>query len=364
MEALVHGAIAISAALAIWLISGIVIAATDRVARRYHKPGFFIAFFVLGILTSISEISVATNATIAGVPAVSAGNLIGASVVIFLLIIPLFAITANGLPMQMVLTRRNLALLLSLILLPCILVLDGIVTRRDGLLMLLLYASLVYAVRKKESPATLAEEAIHEVREELLHAHETLFMRVLHAWQRRKTSRWDFGKIIIGALLIFFAGNILVDESVFFSHYFGIPLSFIGLLLLSIGTNIPEIAIGVRCAFGKHDGIATGDYLGSAAANTLIFGVLSIMNGPFVIERSEFIPTFFVLLLGLGLFYVLYQSGKVLSRREGLVLLSLYILFVLAQSINIARIIPKVEGRENPLEKPASLTLEFLPPRA
>ena len=53
---------ALSAAV-IWFLSGILIDATDRVAKRYKKPGFAVAFLVLGLLTSIGEFSVATNAT-------------------------------------------------------------------------------------------------------------------------------------------------------------------------------------------------------------------------------------------------------------------------------------------------------------
>jgi len=360
MDALIHGAIAISAALAIWLISGIVISAIDRVARRYNKPGFFVAFFVLGILTSMSEISVATNATIEGVPAISAGNLIGGSVVIFLLIIPLLAITANGIPMTMVLTRKNIAFLLFLILLPCILVLDGTVTRRDGLLMLLLYLALLYAVHKRSAPEHIVKTTIREVHEEIFRTRKTWAAHALFLWRKKKTSFGDFGKIVIGAILIFAAGNVLVDESVFFSHYFQVPPSFIGLVMLSIGTNLPEIAIGIRCALSNQRNIAFGDYLGSAAANTVIFGMLALVNGTFSVESSEFFPTFLLLLPGLILFFILSQSGRILSRREGLALLTLYAAFLIAQSLNIMHIIPKVEGQET-LKKTASMTLESLP---
>ncbi len=38
----------------IWFLSGMLVDATERVASRFNKPGFAVAFFVLGFLTSIS----------------------------------------------------------------------------------------------------------------------------------------------------------------------------------------------------------------------------------------------------------------------------------------------------------------------
>ncbi|MDD5470069.1 MAG: hypothetical protein PHO92_04715, partial [Candidatus Peribacteraceae bacterium] len=88
MTTFLHLCLLFLAAAVIWLLSGMLINATDRVARRYKRPGFAVAFFVLGFLTSIGEMSVAFNSTMQGVPQVSAGNLIGGSIVMFFLIIP------------------------------------------------------------------------------------------------------------------------------------------------------------------------------------------------------------------------------------------------------------------------------------
>ncbi|OGJ58229.1 hypothetical protein A2635_03275 [Candidatus Peribacteria bacterium RIFCSPHIGHO2_01_FULL_51_9] len=88
--------------------------------------------------------------------------------------------------------------------------------------------------------------------------------------------------------------------------------------------------------------------------------MLALVNGTFSVESSEFFPTFLLLLPGLILFFILSQSGRILSRREGLALLTLYAAFLIAQSLNIMHIIPKVEGQET-LKKTASMTLESLP---
>ncbi|MDD5751144.1 MAG: hypothetical protein PHS73_01325 [Candidatus Peribacteraceae bacterium] len=319
-----HALLFLLSASVIWLLSGILIDATDSVARRFNKPGFAVAFFVLGFLTSIGEISVAANATIGNVPQVSAGNLMGASLVIILLIIPVLAIIGNGIPMTRALRPSTVVLLLGVILLPALLSLDGSVTASEGILICLLYAALVFRIRKKQPTEETAAAALQQTKEQLLHA--------------RRGTVMDVGKIVIGALLIFLAGNILVDESVFFARLLSIPLSFMGLLVLSIGTNVPELVIAVRCVLGRHKDIAFGDYMGSAAANTLIFGLLPVAGGTFAIEASEVWLTFGIFAVGLVLFFLFARTKEILSRREGIVLLLLYVLFMAFQITNAVRL--------------------------
>lgn len=323
MIVLLHGVFFALSAAVIWVFSGLLVGATDRVARRYNRPGFAVAFFILGMMTSVSELSVATNAAIEGVPQVSAGNLIGGSLVIFLLIIPLLAVVGRGIPINATLSPKTLVFLLVIVLLPSLLALDGGISRVEGAAMLLLYATLIYVVQSKKPAEQMLEQTVQDVGAELL-ATRAFF-------RHHRATAMDIVKIVFAGLAIFFAGNMLVEESVFFSGLLAIPASLVGLVLLSVGTNIPEIVITVRCVVGHRKEIAFGDYMGSAAANTPIMGVLALSNGAFALERSEFILTFFVLSAGLVLFFFFARSKREISRAEGIALLSLYVAFLCFQ---------------------------------
>jgi len=314
-----HFLILILSSGVIWFFAGILIDSVDRVAKRFNKSGFTIAFFVLGFLTSISEFSVAVNSSLEGRPQISVGNLIGASFVILLLVIPLLAVVGKGISLSHTLSKRNLGLALGMILLPAFFVLDGLVTRLEGLTILLLYGCLVYSIHKN---AALIK-TLKPVEEELLHKKHATFK--------------DGIKIAIGALFIFLAGHLLVNETVYFSDLLHVPGSLIGLLLLSVGTNVPELVIAVRSIYKKHKDIAFGDYLGSAVANTPIFGMLVIYNGHFDVEPNEFLATFFLMSAGLLLFYIFANSKNTLSLRESLVLLLVYITFLLVQTTTLVR---------------------------
>lgn len=319
MEGLVHVVVFLFASTVIWFFAGTLIEAIERVARHFNKSGFTVAFFVLGLLTSISEISVATNATLEGVPGVSVGNLIGASLVILLFLIPFLAVISKGLQLRHILSPLNLQLALVAILIPVLFVVDGNVHRREGLLSLLVYITLLIAIRGQKD--SLKE--VKDIEEGLL--------------ERRKGTAGDILKILLGGTFIFVAGHFLVEQAVYFAGVLSVPGSLIGLILLSLGTNVPELVIAARSVFKKRKDIAFGDYVGSAAANTAIFGVLALSNGRFTVEASEFIFTGILMAAGLILFYLFARSKRELSRKEGLVLLGFYLTFLGVQIYNVIR---------------------------
>ena len=320
MTALAHILVFLIASGVIWFFTGILIDSVDRVAKRFHRTGFTVAFFVLGFMTSISEISIMVNSTLTGNPQVSAGNLVGASFVILLFLVPLLAVMGNGIKFRKSVSRNSLIIALLIVLTPALLLIDGSIRVRDGVLLLMAYAVLAYMVRKSQ---VQGKEVMEEVEEALL--------------QKTKASGRDIFKVVLGGVMVFAAGHYLIEETVFFSNYIGVPRSIIGLLILSIGTNIPEIVIATRAISKKRADIALGDYLGSAVTNTFVFGLLAVLNGGFQVERSEFIYTAVLMFIGLGALFYFSQTKNHLSKKEGWGLLAIYGVFVLIQIIGIIR---------------------------
>ncbi len=295
----------------VWFFAGMLIESVDRVAKRFHKTGFSVAFFVLGVLTSLSEISVAINATIDRVPQVSVGNLVGASFVVLLFIIPFLAIGGNGINLKHTISKSNMMLAWAVIVLPAFLVIDGHVTRIDGIIALIAYSWLIRAIHRQRELKKVSGNVL-----------------VLE-------QKWDALKIVIGAGAIFIAGRFLVEQAVYFSVLLDVPSSLIGLVLLSVGTNVPEFVIAARSILKKHKDIAFGDYIGSAAANTPIFGLLALMNGGFLLEPSQFFITTVLMVIGLFSINLFARTRGTISRKEGLVLILFYVVFLLVQLASI-----------------------------
>jgi cation:H+ antiporter len=321
MTVLVNLVLFVLSGAIVWFFAGRLIDSVDRVARRFRQSGFTVAFFVLGFLTTIGEISVMVNATINGVPEVSAGNLVGASIVLLLFLVPVLAILGNGIRLKDILTRPGLAVTLFAVTLPTLCLLDGEASRTEGLICVMTYGALLYLIPARSRPSV--EDVVEEVAEELAH--------------RRRSTVADWVNIAGGGVLILVAGNVLVAKTAYFSALLGVPSSVIGLLVLSLGTNIPELVVAMRSVHKHHKDIAFGNYLGSALTNTLVFGGLALLNGAFAVERIEFVVAGIVMVIGFTGLYLFAVSASRLSRNEGTLLVSLYGLFLLLQLGNLVR---------------------------
>ncbi len=136
--------------LAIWFGAGLVISAVEELSHKIGLSSFATSFFVLGILTSIPELSVGLNAVSRGDPEIFVGNFLGASLVIFIFIIPILAIFGDGVKMVHQLTEKNLIFSLLVVITPVFLIADNRVTRTEGVFLVLVYSILVYFIEKKK----------------------------------------------------------------------------------------------------------------------------------------------------------------------------------------------------------------------
>lgn len=304
----------------VWFTAGAIVDLVDSIAKKLNKNGFFVAFFVLAFVTSLGEFSVALNSLANGTPAISVGNTIGASFALLILVVPLLAVIGNGIKMDKFFDRWRLALVLAIVAVPSLLVLFGTINWISGVVALGAYVMLLFMLKiKKEKKVNSA------VKVPL-----SQFLYSAHFWI-------DIAKILVLSGIIFVAGNVLVKEASFFAHHFNAPEYLIGILLLSFGTNVPEIAVAVRSVLKKRAEVALGNYLGSATFNTLTFAIVALFSAPFVVGQSVFLVSFLFVVLGFVLLYFFIRSKDILSRSEGYILLGIYFAFIVIQILLLIR---------------------------
>lgn len=296
----------ISSLVTIWIGANLIVNSIDRFSKRLRLSTFSVSFFVLGLLTSIPEIAVGANAVSEGQSEIFVGNLIGGIAVLFLFVVPLIAVMGNGIRITHHLDNRVLAASFFVMLIPTFFVIDKRVTNFEGLLMILAYLALFYVVQKN---------------------HGILDHGEMRAIEARNFSLVDLFKVMLGVILVFIASQNLVDKTVYLAQLINIPTYYVSLILLSVGTNIPELSLGISAMANNKRDIAFGDYVGSACANTIIFGILTLINDGEVLTVSNFLPTFILLSLGLLIFFLFTRSREDISRKEGIMLMALYLLF-------------------------------------
>lgn len=296
---------------AIWWGAGLIIQSIDSIAKKLKLSSFAISFFVLGLLTSIPETALSARAVLDHKPEIFVGTLLGGVVVIFLLVIPVLAIFGKGIKINHDLSSGTILLSLIVVAMPSLLVIDHRVTNFEGFVLLIAYLGLFVVIQSK---------------------HGIFDSKKVRAMKSKAYSFFDLVRVIAGTAIVFISSNYIVDQTIGYSDILGIPVFYISLLTLAIGTNLPELSLAVRAVLSGKNDIAFGDYLGSAAANTLLFGIFTIANDGEVLTTDNFLTTFLFIALGLGLFFKFSQSKKNISIREGAILLGVYICFFIFEA--------------------------------
>ncbi|PJC32585.1 hypothetical protein CO049_02535 [Candidatus Roizmanbacteria bacterium CG_4_9_14_0_2_um_filter_36_12] len=193
---------------------------------------------------------------------------------------------------------------------PVFLIADNVLTRTESVFLILIYVILFYFIEKKKGLLEVNKEKKHLKEKHLLE--ESL-------------------EFILATVITFLASRFIVNTTVDLAEYFKVSSFMISVVFLSIGTNIPEISLAIRSILMGKKEVALGDYLGSAAANTLFFGIFTLLNGARINISSYSLRTLIITLFGLGVFYLFSQSKKEISQKEGKVLLLIYLLFIVSQ---------------------------------
>lgn len=149
--------------------------------------------------------------------------------------------------------------------------------------------------------------------------------------------------LIAGLLLLIAGGNYLVKGGVAVAKRFKVPTLIIGMTIVAFGTSSPEFIVSLQSALQGHPEMSIGNVVGSNIANIgLILGVTALILPMSVNRTSVKIDVPFLILCSL-LFYILAEDS-VISRGEGLIFITLLILFTLL-SIYKGK-------KENPVEEP------------
>lgn len=291
-----------------WIGSGLIVNSVSNFAKGLDFSPFIVSFFVLGITTSFPEIVVGVNSILKGTPEIFVGNLLGGVFYIFFFVIPFLALIGNGIKINRQITKKTIIFSIFIIIFPLLVISDKFIHPYEGFFALLTYLSL-FIFHKFKTDA---------------------FLRFKHLFFHNKINLFlDTVKFILGLLSVYLSSSIIVDKTIWFSQVFSLSPFLISLFAVSVGTNLPELFIAIRGVVSGHKEIALGDYFGSACANTLIFGILTLFNmKPFSLING-FEVLFILMLLGFVLFYYFAMSDKNITKSEGFLLFLVYVSFVL-----------------------------------
>ena len=142
---------------------------------------------------------------------------------------------------------------------------------------------------------------------------------------------------IFGLLLLIKGGDWFVDGATAIARRAHVPELLIGATVVSIGTTLPEVMVSATAAVGGQGAMAYGNAVGSIICNTALIAALTIAVRPAAVDRRAlYVPVAFF--FGAAAIYtVVAYAGGTFSRLVGILLLSVFAVYMGLQVISARR---------------------------
>lgn len=236
------------------------VAGAVSMARKFNVSDFVIGAAIVGIGTSMPELTVSFIGALNGNADVAIGNIVGSNI---FNILGILGITAIFFPISI--DRQNMkfeiplcigvSVLLTILAFNFFVGTPSRIGRADGVILLAVFTGYMWYSFRRDKHSAPAEQT-----EPVTEDKSPLWLAVL--------------KVVGGLALLITSCDLFVDNAVYIAKSFGVNDAFISLTLIACGTSLPELAASVAAAVKKNPQLALGNIVGSNIFNiTLILGI-------------------------------------------------------------------------------------------
>lgn len=278
--------------------------AAEKIGLSFGLSPLVIGLLIVGFGTSLPEFFVSHIAIMDGTPEIAFGNIIGSNVANLFLILAISGIMA---PLYILRKEIRIQFILHLILTLIVfylLMLPRLAPWGGGVLAVFFSFFIFDTFKQMLKQRQLSDEK-NMSEAEKVHLKDYLFL-------------------LIGFILLYFGGDVLVGSGSKIAEFLGVSSYIISAIFIALGTSFPELITSIMaCLKKKNTDIITGNIIGSNIFNiAFILGSISIYNieitHDFKIEMIV-LTVASIFLLALNLF------KKNFGRISGIVFLSFYL---------------------------------------
>lgn len=294
-----------------------------KLARRCGLSSLLVGMIVIGFGTSFPELMVSLLAALKGNPSIALGNAYGSNIANICLILGLTAVL-SPIAVGAGVLKRELPILIFATLICGGLLLNGVISRGDAAIMLVLFVGFlvnnIWAEKRREKAQAGEADKIEEGGES-----ETLGKSV--------------GKVVLGLALLIGSSRLLVVCAVWIARKLGVSDLLVGLTIVAVGTSLPELASSIAAVRKKEHDLALGNIVGSNFFNLLaVVGLAGVVTPMTVAEDAKAVnmiltrdyPVNMVVTILLMIFCIPWRRGgkAVITRIEGFLLLVIYVAYM------------------------------------
>ncbi len=293
----------------LWVSGKYLIRGGVALGKVFRLSPLVIGITVISIGTSAPELLVSIKAAVSGHPDIAIGNVVGSNI-------------------------ANIGLVLGVAVIFLPILIPGNKFRSDSLVMLVVTTGfIVFActgerLSRVEGAVMVGLVAIY-ILWLLLRAPKEAGSLTVEGY-RAGWSWWvALLVVVVSSFGLALAADYVVLGASGLALSMGVSERVISLSMVALGTSLPELTASIAAIVKKEPDMSVGNILGSNVFN--LFGILGVtaLIRPVTVNR-EILRFDVVYLIVIAILLVLLgRLGRELSRRDGVILLGLYILYIL-----------------------------------
>ncbi len=279
-------------------------------AESYRLSKYVVGFIVVAVISILPETLIALSSAVNGVPSFGLGTLFGSNISDLTLVFTILVLVANRSLKVESKILKNHAVYPFFLLLPLILGFDGYFSRLEGVA--LIVVGMVFYVM-----------ALKGGIDNSLSFHNGIG-RYKH-----------FLKLLFSMAVLLVGSYFTVSSATTIAGYLGVSPILIGILVVGIGTTMPELFFSIKCVRKADDSLAIGDLLGTVLADaTVVVGILALVS-PFAFPAKIVYVTGGLMVVASLMLFNFMRSGRSLSKKEAALLFAFWLIFVLVEFLSV-----------------------------
>ena len=295
-----------------WLVSGSV-----SIAKRYKVSEFVIGAAIVGIGTSMPELTVSFIGALQGNSDVAIGNVVGSNI---FNILGILGLTAAFFPIKV--DKANMRFEIPFcIFLSVLLTLAAfnfftggtpVIGRADGIILLALFALFMWYSFHRDKKS--AENT--DLQEEKQNSSND----IIPLWKAVLT-------VIAGLAVLIVSCDIFVDNAVHVAKMLGMSEAVISLTLIACGTSLPELAASIAAAIKRNTQLALGNIIGSNIFNISLILGLSSQVTPLTSTGITLVD--YLVMIGATVITMIFGFTGKIGRASGILMVALFVAYTI-----------------------------------
>lgn len=299
-----------AAVLLLWLSSDLLTRKIEPIAAHFRVNELIVTILGISVFSSLPELTLSAFAIARGNSALSLGNVIGSNFVTLTFVTAVCAMIRPIEIHRQVRDRESSWMILSSSLV-MVLSLDRVLSRLDGLILILVYLPYI---------ASVIRSALKESREREKGAQT----------KNKRTLTLNIVLALAAVAGIVFASRITLESGEKLGLALGIPALAVGVILFAFGTSLPELAIALSATIKRKADVTIGEVYASNIFTQLVVLGICCLIAPIQVGEGLIGFAMPFLILASGIIQVFVTTGLRLNRWEAAGLLVLYGVFALS----------------------------------